>query len=335
MWVYGYGSLMWDGWEKEYNCKRRLDADLVGYRRVLNKASVANWGTKQSPCPTLNIEPDADSSCRGIAFEFQEQQRHEINAYLEKREGRNFELQTREVSAQVVGAFEAVVPLYTGNNIISEVDRASMIKAARGTSGACAEYITNVHEQLMKQGIEDPEISALWRAVHGQINRAEFEQARNFMFTDIHREVALANASDTVEGQKTLARLGISPGGGNFMAALALLSYTEFGGKLKFACKTKKGKDFASENFNLFFDELGPAYRTFRADGHNVYDIFRCGLAHEYYIKRSCTISMRVDPMSAPGIGLQSEDKFYFAVEPYCRDLEQAFFDMEHYLYGQ
>lgn len=45
------------------------------------------------------------------------------------------------------------------------------------------------------------------------------------------------------------------------MAALALLSYTEFGGKLKFGCKKKGGADHASENFNRFFGELGPAYR--------------------------------------------------------------------------
>ena len=166
------------------------------------------------------------------------------------------------------------------------------------------------------------------------MNRAEFEQARNFMFTDIRREVALAIASKSVEGQEALDHLGISPGGGNFMAALALLSYTEFGGKLKFACKKKNGSDHASENFNRFFDEIGPEYRAFRAAGHNVYDIFRCGLAHEYYVKKSCTISMCVEPVTAPGIGLQSDGRYYFAVEPYCRDLERAFFDLERHLYG-
>lgn len=110
--------------------------------------------------------------------------------------------------------------------------------------------------------------------------------------------------------------------------------YAEFGGKLKFACKKKNGSDHASENFNKFFVELGPPYRAFRAAGHNVYDIFRCGLAHEYYVKKSCTISMRVDQETAPGIGLQPDGRYYFAVEPYCRDLEQAFVELERYLYG-
>lgn len=39
MWVFGYGSLMWDGWEQEFGCLRRCVAVLKGYRRTFNKAS--------------------------------------------------------------------------------------------------------------------------------------------------------------------------------------------------------------------------------------------------------------------------------------------------------
>jgi cation transport protein ChaC len=168
MWVFGYGSLMWDGWEKKFNCTRRLVAELNGYRRVFNKASVANWGTKARPCPTLNIEVAEGATCRGIALEFEEQRRSEINAYLAKREGKNFELRPLAVTAQDAGSFEAIVPLYTGKNIITDGDRASMINAAHGTSGACVEYISNVHAQLVTLGIDDPDISALWEAVRGE-----------------------------------------------------------------------------------------------------------------------------------------------------------------------
>lgn len=168
MWVYGYGSLMWDGWEKEFNCKRRLIAELKGYRRTLNKASVANWGTKERPCPTLNIDVAEGATCIGTVFEFEEQWRNEIYAYLSKREGKNFELRSLAVTATQAGSFDAVVPLYTGKNIIAEGDRASMIKAAHGASGTCVEYISNVHAQLVDLGIDDPDISALWEAVRGE-----------------------------------------------------------------------------------------------------------------------------------------------------------------------
>jgi cation transport regulator ChaC len=38
MWVFGYGSLMWDHWETQFGCLRSLVADLPGYQRVFNKA---------------------------------------------------------------------------------------------------------------------------------------------------------------------------------------------------------------------------------------------------------------------------------------------------------
>jgi len=167
------------------------------------------------------------------------------------------------------------------------------------------------------------------------MDRAAFTQARSFIFTDIRREIAMAKASESIEGQEALHRAQVPLGAGNFMAALALLCYTEFGGKLKFNCRRDNGTDLASENFNRFFDEIGPAYQAFRAAGHKVYDVFRCGLAHEYYVKKSCTISIRILPEKAAGIGVQADGRYYFAVEPYCRDLERAFSDLEQHLYAE
>lgn len=49
MWVFGYGSLMADGWKAQFVCTRRAVAELAGYRCAFNKASVANWGTAKTP----------------------------------------------------------------------------------------------------------------------------------------------------------------------------------------------------------------------------------------------------------------------------------------------
>ena len=165
------------------------------------------------------------------------------------------------------------------------------------------------------------------------MDRPAFDRAKRFIFADIRREIALADASQTDEGREALRRAGVSPGAGNFIAALALLSYTEFAGKLKFNCKKANGSDAAGENFNRFFDELGDRYRAFRAAGHNVYGVFRCGLAHEYYVKKACEITIRVDPLGEPGIGMLPDGRYYFSVEPYCNDLERAFGDLEDFLY--
>ena len=160
------------------------------------------------------------------------------------------------------------------------------------------------------------------------MDRAAFEQAKLFIFSDVEREIQLARASQADES--ALQSLGITPGGGNFLAALGLLCYTEFGGKLKYRRKT------ASDNFNRFFDYLGPDYKAFRAgfkDQNEVYNVVRCGLAHEYYVKKSCCIAM-VASGSGPGIGRDSSGRFYLIVESYCRDLKRAFDRLQIDLYG-
>ena len=92
MWVFGYGSLITDGWEVRHNCLGRHIADLAGYCRVFNKASVRNWGTKTAPGLTLNLAKTESGSCRGVAFEFTDAQSGAVLKELEEREGRNFEL---------------------------------------------------------------------------------------------------------------------------------------------------------------------------------------------------------------------------------------------------
>jgi hypothetical protein len=53
---------MWGWWESELVCRERATATLPGYRRAFNNLSVANWGTKESLCPTPNLQEDRDAS---------------------------------------------------------------------------------------------------------------------------------------------------------------------------------------------------------------------------------------------------------------------------------
>jgi len=157
------------------------------------------------------------------------------------------------------------------------------------------------------------------------MDAAEFRAAKQFIFNDIEREIELARASEAAP--QALQAAGVRPGGGNFLAALGLLCYTEFGGRLKYNRPT------ASENFNLFFDDLGAGYKAFRKAGHNVYDILRCGMAHEYMIKRPGAIAM-LGAAAPEGIRLMSDGRFEFIVERYYLDLKRAFDDLDHQLFG-
>lgn len=152
------------------------------------------------------------------------------------------------------------------------------------------------------------------------MNKVDYLQAKEFIYSDIRREICLGKISNGIVGKNFLKLILGSSGGGNFIAALALLCYTEFAGKLI------TGKDDPAENFNLFFDKLGSAYKNFRKN-HKVYNIFRCGLAHEYYVKGNCTIGMLKDK-SICGISLK-KDKYYFVVEKYFEDFKVAFDALE------
>jgi len=150
------------------------------------------------------------------------------------------------------------------------------------------------------------------------IGKSDLRQAKRFILNDIRREVRLAYASKNDERRANLKRLGVPAGGGNFLAALGLLCYTEFWGKLKY------GRGGARQNFDSFFDDLGPSYKAFRQSGVNVYHIFRCGLAHEYYVKRSCDIYMAKKKRFPIGIGRDQTGKYWFVVETYLRDFRKA-----------
>jgi len=75
MWIFGYGSLMFDGWEAACGCTDRKWADLPGYRRCFNKKSVESRGTREAPGLTLNLVRAAGLVCRGIAFAFEDSDR--------------------------------------------------------------------------------------------------------------------------------------------------------------------------------------------------------------------------------------------------------------------
>ncbi len=169
MWVFGYGSLMWDGWEAKHGCTRRAVADLPGYCRRFNKASVRNWGTKAAPGPTLNLSKLDASVCRGIAFQFPDAQEVEVLSYLEEREGKAFRLHKLLVCLVDQSEVSALVPLYNGQNVIegrATEELAAMVLAASGTDGTCLSYVNGIADKLSDLGINDPAVFTLWKAVN-------------------------------------------------------------------------------------------------------------------------------------------------------------------------
>lgn len=168
MWVFSYGSLMGDGWEKRFECQRRSIADLKGYERSFTKASIRNWGSRVHPAPTLRIIRREVGICRGVAFEFPQGQKEHVTEYLKGREGKLF----TQVSVPMVlndgEHANAITFIYEGKNIIaaSNVDEiASLARRSEGTDGTGLDYIKSVRKTLADEDIQDIAVESLWSAI--------------------------------------------------------------------------------------------------------------------------------------------------------------------------
>jgi glutathione-specific gamma-glutamylcyclotransferase len=171
MWIFGYGSLMWDNWESGYGCSRKRIALLNGYRRTFNKASTHNRGTKKFPCPTLNLEKEAAGTCKGMAFEFPDERRGDVLGYLEKREGADFQLELLSVRLDDDTDVQAHVPVYHGKNLISSAglkEKAAMVRNATGAESSCEDCVKEIAGLLAKLKIDDPAVTELWLEVQRQ-----------------------------------------------------------------------------------------------------------------------------------------------------------------------
>src|SRR5215471_636076 len=138
MWIFAYGSLMFDGWEAACGCIDRKWADLPGYRRSFNKKSIKSRGTGEVPGLTLNLVRAPGHMCRGIAFAFEDNNKApKILLDLQKREACRpcplaVQLEDRAVTAQVF--------IYEGRNLIDDsiplAEKVRMVVEAAGIRGS-------------------------------------------------------------------------------------------------------------------------------------------------------------------------------------------------------
>lgn len=178
MWVFGYGSLMLDGWEAKFQGINQGKARLRGYHRAFNKKSTRNWGTKDAPCPTLGLEKLNGANCVGLVFEFNENQRQSIEAYLKNREGESFQLVEREVKLESGQKITALIPInrkemntYINNTNFNALG--DMARKARGRDGSCFKYIQNIHMKCEELGIKDEYVQKMWEVINYDVRTPE------------------------------------------------------------------------------------------------------------------------------------------------------------------
>ena len=147
----------------------------------------------------------------------------------------------------------------------------------------------------------------------------------NYMFGDIEREIRLAERGG--DGC-------CEAGGGNYLAALGLLCYTEYMGSW---ITGEYGDKRSTANFNAFFRLMGDDYAALLRRDVKVYDVFRNGMAHRYAPKEFCAIHMletELDPRPTIGIVETGEEwpKYRFIVRNYFAEFKRLSLDISELL---
>jgi len=168
MWIFGYGSLMFDDWEKSYGCQRREKASLLGYERSFTKGSTVNWGSRTHPAPTLRLVAREGAVCHGVAFAFGSDKIAPVLDYLQEREGKSFQRRPVTLKLETGEKVDGTCFFYEGRNVIANEnpeDLAAMALSAAGRDGTGLDYIRKTKSELDAAGIRDERVDELFAVI--------------------------------------------------------------------------------------------------------------------------------------------------------------------------
>lgn len=172
VWVFGYGSLIWNPL-MEY--AERRPARIHGFHRGFYLWSKINRGSPEIPGLVLGL--DKGGSCQGMAYRLHDDKLDSELALLWRREMLMGTYRPRWVSAELEGrtvrAIAFVVdrkkPGYTGR--LRDEQIVSIALKASGHYGSCADYLVQTAKSLEAAGIADQRLSRLARMVEARSAR--------------------------------------------------------------------------------------------------------------------------------------------------------------------
>ena len=167
LWIYSYGSLMWD--PGFHFAEVRL-ADVDGYQRRFTLRIDLGRGSRDYPALMLSLEQQ-DGCCRGLAFRIAAADVHSESAILWRREmlrGGYAPAMVPMTTPQ--GPITALAfvsntahPSYVGELPFAET--ATTIANGKGVLGTNLEYLVQLAMQLQALEIDDPYVAQLYTSI--------------------------------------------------------------------------------------------------------------------------------------------------------------------------
>jgi cation transport protein ChaC len=166
LWVFGYGSLMWDpGFPHDH----AAPALLRGYHRAFCIYSTRHRGTHEKPGLVLGL--NRGGACRGMAYRVPADAASSVLDTLWDREMPSAAYMPRRLRVTLGG--HSVMALtfvantrhegYTGE--LAAEDIARLIAGGRGLRGHNAEYLINTLQHLEALGVHDARLHKLYLRV--------------------------------------------------------------------------------------------------------------------------------------------------------------------------
>jgi cation transport protein ChaC len=173
VWVFGYGSLIWN---PAFEFAEKRVALVRGWHRRFCLWLKAGRGTPE--LPGLMLALDRGGSCRGVAFRLDRSQVEEELLILWRREMLSGSYEARWLDAHsATGPVRAIT--FVANrrharftNLLSDEEVADRIAVARGPLGSCAEYLLNTVEHLEALGFRDASLERIRRRVESRASLA-------------------------------------------------------------------------------------------------------------------------------------------------------------------
>ena len=168
VWVFGYGSLMWD---PGFPFEEVQPVTVHGWHRAFCIWSQHYRGTRERPGLVLGLQ--RGGACRGRAFRVAEAHRDAVLDYLYRRELINGVYEPRLLRARTVDGALRVLAFtanprhreYAGHRSLEET--AAIMAVARGRRGPNREYLANTVRHLDELGLTDGPLHRLLEMVQG------------------------------------------------------------------------------------------------------------------------------------------------------------------------
>ena len=162
VWVFGYGSLMWN---PAFHFAERRTGLVHGYHREFCLSALAGRGSPQNPALMLALE--RGGSCHGVAFRLHPDQSECELGIVWRREMGSMAYTPVWVKARTPAGIEHAITFiancsherYLVN--VAEPERTRLIATGSGPLGHCRDYLVEMVAHLRALGFRDRRMEAL------------------------------------------------------------------------------------------------------------------------------------------------------------------------------